>query len=109
NILVRELPYTTGDLAGFREGIFFNSDLTKKLKTVISQALAGIFKSGYNAYEGVGLPRYLLFAPGLRDEDYRNLDLPVFYRRVDQTDIVDGRGNAIPIPAEVTIDDEQRP
>src|SRR5262249_3361146 len=35
--------------------------------------------------------------------DYQSLDLPIFYRRVDQLDIVDARGAQVPVPANVPI------
>src|SRR5262249_44550289 len=97
-ILVRDLPYTTTELQGLRNLIFFGGQLTQQLSEVIKQRLAGQFKADYDKYTPGNPPKYVALAPGLVDADYQNLDLPIFYRRVDELDIVDSHGKAVPIP-----------
>jgi len=105
-VLVRDLPYATQVLQTLRGAIFLGRRVAQQLLATITQVV-GIQFAGDKASYVVGAPpTYLALAPGVSDTDFQNLDLPIFYRRVDQVNIVDARGNQVPVPsAEVGRDD----
>ena len=104
SVLVRDLPYTTTFLSDMRNAIFFTEEYANQaLVENVRAQVSGTFAGEYKSYGAGDVPRYLVLAPGICEGDFRSLDLPVFYRRVDQLDIVDSNGNAIPIPRQVTI------
>jgi hypothetical protein len=110
HVLVRDLPYPTSDLRRIRTAIFFDDEerLAQPLDANITRQMEAYFADEYRLYTAGDVPRYLALAPGICEVDFRNLDLPVFYRRVDQLDIVDSRGDTIPIPAQVTMNGAPR-
>ena len=109
NVLVRDLPYNTPELKQLRTFIYFGGALANPLANVITQVVDVQFTQDYPLYVPGAVPKYLALAPGITNGDYANLDLPIFYRRVDQLDIVDSLGNAVPIPPNVMINGVLQP
>jgi hypothetical protein len=110
NALVRDLPYATSLLTELRNSVyqFYDDPLVVQQPAVtITNSIRTQFDQSYAAYVPGTLPKYLVMQPGLLNADFLALDLPIFYRRVDQLDIVESNGNAIPIPANVTIANNQ--
>jgi hypothetical protein len=103
NALVRDLPYSTQDLTALRDSVYQSVLINQQPANTITASLGLRFNQDYPGYVPGAPPKYLVMQPGLLNADFLNLDVPIFYRRVDQLDIVESNGNAIPIPANVTI------
>jgi hypothetical protein len=99
NVLVRDLPYVTSDLQQLQRQIFINGgQLVNALPVAVQNVTNNQFVQDQAAYVAPAEPKYMALAAGVADPDYTSLDLPIYYRRVDQLDIVDSRGNAVPLP-----------
>jgi hypothetical protein len=115
NTLVRDLPYSTSEFRALRNQIFRDRPAGAWPAT-ISVVINAQFVADYGTYVASLAPpapppppKYLALAPNITNLDYQALDIPIFYRRVDQTNIVDSRGAAIPIPANVVINGVAQP
>ncbi len=110
NVLVRDLPYTTSELQDLQRTIFIRGpQLINAFAAAIQQTVNSQFAADYASYVAGSPPKYLAMDLAVAGPDYTSLDLPIYYRRVDQTEITDSRGVAVPIPNNVMINGVAQP
>jgi hypothetical protein len=107
NVLVRYLPYSTTEFRNARREIFINTLLGANpgdpyLATKTAVLLSRISPE-YHAYIAPNLPNFLAWQDNESGVDYDNLDIPVFYYRIGNSDLVNSRGQMVAIPANVNI------
>lgn len=102
-VLVRVLPASTGDLKGYLKDVCINrpEGVPERSAPSAAQALYKKFLGNFHSNEGEALPEFAALAPGHVEQDFFDLDIPSFYRRIDQCDIVDSRGNKVDVPRDL--------
>jgi hypothetical protein len=119
-VLVRVLPFGTMEWLKIREEIYLYRDLKQaqyELDRVTAAVLLKRLTKEYNNYseykKNMGPPAawpepaFVVMQESVAGSDLRNLDIPTFYHRIGTTDLLDSRGNVVPIPNQVMIEDQQ--
>jgi hypothetical protein len=113
NAVVRYLPYGTMIFTDVMKDVYFD-DVHVSDANYLQDALLDLLTKKYKEYQQDNpfppQPDFLAVQAAYVDADFQNCDVPVFYHRIGTTGIMDSRGLPVPIPANITIyDDNNRP
>ena len=110
NVVVRFLPYRTDIFKQVITTVFITQFDAPRNPNVaflptLNAELEARVTQNYNAYVNGNLPNFLAFLAAISGPDYQNLDIPVFYYRINNAslDIVDSRGAILAIPPTIPI------
>jgi hypothetical protein len=112
-VVVRYLVYATSAFKAVSSKIYLDNPRAADVNTVQEAKLREFLTTEYKLYaakNNPGLdPNFLTLTQAQCGEDYLNLDIPVFYRRIGTIDILNSRGEIVDIPMEVVIDNPNPP
>lgn len=108
-VLVRVLPYATQVFIDVMKDVFVDTygiskRKEKSIKEIIKEVINETRTIKYNEEKTTGdqLPKYLVLQPSIED-DFENLDIPVFYHRLGTLDLLDSHGNRVSIPETIDV------
>ena len=118
NCVVRYIPYKTADFQHIRDALFFRVE-TQKLafnkiqQKILREELLIKYRSYEDGAKGAN-PNFLVMTQSQSGEDYKNLDIPIFYHRITTDEpwnlnIYNSRGEQVPIPTIILIKNENPP
>jgi hypothetical protein len=110
--LVRVLPYATADLRTLNDSIYLTQHYaTRTLDAAVTELIGLQAADSLKAYARAATPPPPVFFAAqlpVMQPDFDQFDVPIFYRRVDATDMIDSRGARVPVGPSVTINGVQR-
>lgn len=107
DVVVRYIPYSTTFFRDIRKNVFeynVESNPGEQLDAALQKELRACLTLEYNQYQRHQEPKFLALTDVQSGEDYRNLDIPVFYHRIGTQAIVNSRGEKVLISANIAID-----
>jgi hypothetical protein len=106
DVVVRYLPFATSTFKRVFSNIYYDYwPVNTAFAPTLANQVETMLSIEYGNYVANNLPNFLAFQAGIAVPEYQNLDIPVFYYRINggSLDAVDSNGAAVPIPVTIPI------
>ncbi|MEL7114142.1 MAG: DUF4135 domain-containing protein [Pseudomonadota bacterium] len=112
NVVVRVLPFSTKTFRLLYSDIFidgpghlanYGHTLAQRVTEVLRIHLTKEYNNYVDKHDNTAVPDFVVFNQNDAGNDYLTLDIPIFYHRFGSTEILNSSGQAVAIPAQITI------